>query len=212
MKITVWCIKGSAGKTPISANIALDHGYALGTNEPYNVLDQVFDEESIISIKPNEIFPEFPDDIDIVFDLAGMIAEGSQASILSAVRQSDVVLVPIYNELKCLNAGINTIRELREHTDNIVVVATKLLKQKGDYFKDWRDSKDCKNIADVLAGTLGEGLPVFPLKFSKVFDTIFEQEQSIAQIRASNPLAAHTYREVAEQFSELFTYLEKTYG
>lgn len=212
MKITVYCLKGSAGKTPIATNIVLNHGYALGTNEPYNMLDQILDEESLISLKPQEAFPDFPDDINIVFDLAGVLTEDSQNSILSAVQQSDVVLVPIYNELKCLNAGVNTIKELREHTDNIVVVATKLQKQKGEFFKDWRESRDFKNISDVLAGTVGEGLPIFPLKFSKVFDTIFEQELSIAQLRASNPLSAFTYREVAEQFEELFTYLENTYG
>jgi len=212
MKITIYCLKGSAGKTPIAVNIALDHGYALGTNEPYNVLDQILDEDSLISLKPQEAFPDFPDDINIVFDLAGALTEESRNSILSAVKQSDVVLVPIYNELKCLNAGVNTIQELREHTDKIVVVATKLQKQKGEFFKDWRDSRDFQNIANVLAGTIGEGLPIFPLKFSKVFDTIFEQEQSIAQLRAGNPLSAFTYREVADQFAELFTYIEKTYG
>ena len=39
MKITVYSVKGSAGKTPIATNIALDREYALGTNEPYHILD-----------------------------------------------------------------------------------------------------------------------------------------------------------------------------
>ncbi len=29
MKITVYSVKGSAGKTPIATNIALDKGYAI---------------------------------------------------------------------------------------------------------------------------------------------------------------------------------------
>lgn len=212
MKITVYCLKGSAGKTPIAVNIALDKEYALGTNEPHNILDTVLPEERLISIDPHEPFPTLPDDIDIVFDLAGMMSRDARESIISAVRQSDVVLVPIYNELKCLSAGISTIRELQEHTDKIVVVATKLQKQKGEVFKDWSDSRDCQNIKNVLSQTVGEGIPILPLKFSKVFDVIFEKELSINQLRASNPLEAYAYRDVATQFDTLFSYLEKHYA
>jgi cellulose biosynthesis protein BcsQ len=37
MKITIYNMKGSAGKTPLAVNIALDREYALATNEPYNL-------------------------------------------------------------------------------------------------------------------------------------------------------------------------------
>jgi len=36
LNITAWTEKGGAGKTPISANIALDNGHAIGTNEASN--------------------------------------------------------------------------------------------------------------------------------------------------------------------------------
>ena len=44
MKITIYSIKGSAGKTPIATNIALDFGYCIGTNEAINIYD-MFDKE-----------------------------------------------------------------------------------------------------------------------------------------------------------------------
>ncbi len=212
MKITVYCLKGSAGKTPIAVNIALDKEYALGTNEPYNLLDSILPEERLISIDPHEPFPQLPDNIDIVFDLAGMLSRDANESILSAVKQSDVVLVPIYNELKCINAGIHTIRELRDHSKNIVVVATKLQKQKGEYFSDWRESKDFQNIAHIISETIDNDIPILPLKFSKVFDIIFEKELSINQLRSSDPLAGYTYRDVGAQFDDLLLYLEKQYA
>jgi len=212
MKITIYCLKGSAGKTPIAVNIALDKEYALGTNEPHNILDSVLPEERLISIEPHEPFPTLPKDIDIVFDLAGMMSRDARESIISAVRQSDVVIVPIYNELKCLSAGISTIRELKEHTNKIVVVATKLQKQKGEVFKKWEDSRDFQNIQHVLTETIGQGIPVLPLKFSKVFDTIFEKEMSINQLRKANALEAYAYRDVAQQFDTLLSYLEKNYA
>lgn len=212
MKITVYCLKGSAGKTPIAVNIALEKEYALGTNEPYNLLDTVIPEDRLITVEPHEAFPDFGDDLEVVFDLAGMMTREARESIVTAVQQSDVILVPIYNELKCLNAGINTIRDLEEHRNKIVVVATKLQKQSGEFFKEWTDSRDFKNIKHVVDETVGQGIPILPLKFSKVFDIIFEKEQSINQLRAENPLSSHTYKPIAEQFDDLFSYLEKNYA
>jgi cellulose biosynthesis protein BcsQ len=45
---------------------------------------------------------------------------------------SDYVIVPIYNEFKCLVAGLNTISQILEYNNNIIVVATKLQKTKKD--------------------------------------------------------------------------------
>jgi len=125
MKITVYSVKGSAGKTPIATNIALDKGYAIGTNELYHVFDSFFPEEKLLPIEPHEKFPEIPETIDIVFDLAGSISREA-SSISSAIEQSDLVIVPIYNEIKSLNAGIHTIIEVSNFTKNIIVIATKL--------------------------------------------------------------------------------------
>lgn len=212
MKITVYNMKGSAGKTPIATNIALDREYALATNEPYNLLDAILPEERLFSLQPDEEFPEFPDGIDVVFDLAGLMSRDARPSIVSAVSQSDVVVVPIYNELKCIHAGVHTIRELQPYNKNIVVVATKINKRKGEVFKDWSESEDIKNIKAVVDHAIGQGIPVLPLKFSRVFDTIFEQERSIRHMMQEDALARYTYREVAAQFDSLLSYLEQNYA
>ena len=70
MKITVYSTKGSAGKTPIATNIALDQGFMIGTNEPYHVYDSFIPAEQLISIGLNEPFPILPESCNIVFDLA----------------------------------------------------------------------------------------------------------------------------------------------
>jgi len=212
MKITVYNMKGSAGKTPIATNIALDREYALATNEPYNLLDTILPEERLFSLQPDEEFPAFPDGIDVVFDLAGLMSREARASIVSAVSQSNVVLVPIYNELKCIHSGIHTIHELLPYNKNIVVVATKLVKRKGEVFKDWSKCEDAKNIKAVVDHAVGQGIPVLPLKFSRVFDTIFEQERSIHQMMEKDGLARYTYRDVATQFDSLLSYIEKHYA
>lgn len=212
MKITIYNMKGSAGKTPLATNIALDRKYAIATNEPYNLLDTILPEDRLFSIQPDEVFPEFPEGIDLVFDLAGLMSRDARPSIVSAVSQSDVVLVPIYNELKCIHAGIHTIREILPYNKNIIVVATKLVKRKGESFKDWAESEDVKNISSIVEHTIGQGIPVLPLKFSRVFDTIFEQERSIRQMMEEDALARYTYRDVAAQFDNLISYIEKQHA
>ena len=211
MKITVYSAKGSAGKTPIATNIALDKGYALGTNELYHVFDGFFPEEKLLSIEPHEEFLEIPEEIDIVFDLAGSLSQQSP-SISSAIQQSDVVIIPIYNEIKSLNAGIHTILEVSSLTKNIIVIATKLQKQKQDIFTNWRDSLDFKNIEKIVESKIDFDVPVFPLKFSKVFDTIFEKEKSINQIAIDDPLSKYAYRDVIKQFNDIYSFLEKNYA
>lgn len=144
--------------------------------------DSLIDDSSLISIGLNDAFPIFPAHIDIVFDLAGTISNTS-LSIISAVKQSDVVIVPIYNEVKAITAGLNTINEVRKFNHNIFVVATKLQRRgKGDIFTDWLQCEDMKNIERIVHTQIGKHIPVLPLKYSSVFDAIFEQEQSIAQL------------------------------
>jgi cellulose biosynthesis protein BcsQ len=209
MKITVYSAKGSAGKTPIATNIALDREYAIGTNEQFHVFDSFIPDNRLLAIDLTETFPDVPDDIDIVFDLAGAISEHSH-SISSALAQSDLVLVPIFNEVKSLNSGIGTIREIAKFTKSILVIATKLQKQSGERFTgDWRQSRDYQNIAEALRGAdVGFEIPIVPLKFSKAFDAIFEKELSIGQIMSADPLAAYTYRDVAKQFDEIYSHID----
>ncbi|MCL2924728.1 MAG: hypothetical protein MGF17_08905 [Trichodesmium sp. MAG_R04] len=206
MRIAVYSSKGSAGKTPISANIALDKGFCIGTNEAFHVYDNLIDENKLISISTEEAFPKeiAEHDIDIVFDLAGSISK-SAVSISSALEMSDWVIVPIYNELKSLIGGINTINQIKEYNKNIIVVATKLQKQKSDMIKDnWKQSEDFINIQNQVQNSLGQDIKILPLKYSKVFDNIFEEKKSISQIMDNNALASYNYREVSRQFDEIY--------
>lgn len=206
MKIAVYSSKGSAGKTPISANIALEKGFCIGTNEAFHIYDQLLPDNRLIALQTEEAFPEalVTEDIDIVFDLAGSISKMA-LSMTSAFKMADYVIVPIYNEYKSLVAGLNTIVQIQEYNQNIIVVATKLQKQKNDIFKDnWKESEDFKNIEKALITKIGEGIPILPLKFSKAFDNIFEKQKSIKQLMENNPLAKFNYREVNKQFDELY--------
>ena len=210
MKIAVYSSKGSAGKTPISTNIALDKNFCVGTNEAFHIYDSLLEDDQLIALDTEEPFPnELKEmDVDIVFDLAGSISKLA-VSITSALAMSDVVIVPIYNEYKSLVAGLNTIHQIQQYNKNIIVVATKLQKGKRETFTgDWRQSNDYKNIDNAVQDKFPEHkIPVLPLKFSKVFDSIFEQQQSIQQLMEANPLAKYSYRDVAAQFDDIYQHI-----
>ena len=73
----------------------------IGTNEPYHVFDSFIPDNRLLAIEMNEAFPVIEN--DIVFDLAGSISSTS-LSITSAIQQSDIVIVPIYNEIKSITS------------------------------------------------------------------------------------------------------------
>ena len=210
MRIAVYNTKGSAGKTPIATNIVLDREYALGTNEPFHVFEDFIPDDRLLTIHMEERFPEIPDDIDIVFDLAGSISTHAH-SISSALKQADLVIVPTWNEVKSLHSAVGTIKEVASFTDDILVVATKLQKKRRETLQngDWTQSVDFKNIKAVIDARAPFQITVLPLKFSAAFDAIFEYEKSIRQLMENSPLAAYSYRKVAIQFNAIYDYIDK---
>lgn len=209
MKITVYNIKGSTGKTPIATNIALDHDYAIATNETYHILSDIFPEERVMEVSPNEEFPKLPEGIDIVFDLGGFVESGG-ASIGSALAQSDCVIIPVNNELKALRNTLHTIDEVRKINSNIIIVATKL-ERRDKVTGQWEKGADFLNIKKIISEVAGD-FPTYPLKLSKAFESIFEEEKSIKQIIEKGGLLAYSYREVNEQFDEIYKHLSTNYG
>lgn len=188
-------------------NIVYDRDYNIATNEPYNVIEDLVPDNKMMVVGLNEEFPELPGDIDIVFDLAGAISEDAR-SITSAIKQSHLVVVPINNEFKAIKAGLHSIAEVKKYNQNILVVGTKLTKQKTDIFtNDWTSSKDFQFIKQAV-GVIDESIPVLPLKVSTAFDSIFEAEKSIHQICKGDPLLRHAFKVVDEQFQAIYSHID----
>jgi hypothetical protein len=118
-------------------------------------------------------------------------------------------LIPIYNEVKSIEAGLNTIAEVIQLNEHVMVIATKLQKKKKlDAFKPWEKCSDFLNIQRAVAMKIEKPIPVLPLKFSTVFDTIFEEEKSITQLMQDSGLAAYHYKEVANQFAAIYQLID----
>lgn len=208
-KISVFCTKGSTGKTPIAMNIRYDRGYNIATNEAFNVLEDIVPDDEVMAVRLNEPFPTLPDGFDVVFDLAGAISDDGQ-SIISAISQSDVVIVPINNDFKAIKGGVLSIREALDYNTNIFVVATKLKKQHkleiiGD---DWTKSKDFLDVQEAVHTSVDPSISVLPLKDSAAFDTIFAEDKSIEQICQENPFLRNSFKLPRKQFQAIYDQID----
>jgi hypothetical protein len=220
MKVTVYNIKGSAGKTPIATSIALDNACCIGTNESIDVYGHLFSEDTQVTIGQNEAFPDYTDETSIVFDLSGSISN-TAISITSAIKQSDVVIVPIYNHTRCLQGGLQTILEVQQFTKNIIVVATKLTKSKftgkrkegdlgfGAY--DWTKSEDFINIKNQIEKNVDFKITILPLKLTNGFDYADDKSLSITELANESNLMMHRYRTEIKQLETLYSEIKK-YG
>ena len=95
----------------------------------------------------------------------------------------------------------------------VMVVSTKLRKRKrSDRHNDRQHCEDMLNIQHIVHNKISPRIPVLPLKYSEVFDLLFEQEKSIAQLASESGLARYQYREVGEQFAAIYHLIEQHYA
>lgn len=213
MKLSIYTAKGGAGKTPLAMLFAIDKEFAVGTNDAVDAYSDFFEDERLLFVAKEEEFPEIPKSIDIVFDLAGS-ASRSDVAALSALKQSDLVIVPIRNSRLSIKHGLKTIKSVSEITKNIIVVATQLRSKTKPKNAPWEEAEDFIQISNALE-TLNDEISfkpkALPLKFSEAFDDVTEFCQSIHQKAESSPLARYTHKELLHQIDNLYSEVSK-YG
>ena len=204
MRISLYSSKGGAGKTPLSLLFAIDKEFALATNESYDVHSGNLPDDRLLFVEADQEFPQIPEGIDIVFDLAGTMTKHDY-STLSAIRQSDVVIVPIWNNIGSILGGVKSVEAVAQHTKNIIVVATKLRnKAKGETWLDSSDFQTVQESVKSIESEIGFMPRVLPLKHSDSFETVLSQYTSFHQMAEKSGLAAYTHKELIKQIDDIY--------
>lgn len=190
MKILVYNIKGGQGKTDISTNLALTMDFNLITNDLLSPIEEVFEEGTYIKLKRGQALIDYPDN-DIIFDFGGYLDERA----ISALKQSNFVIIPVINEFKDVYTTINFIQEIERYNQNILIVANKT--EKGDY----------ENIKEIMKDNYPDYM-VLEIKKSRAMPNIFREKRSIQEMVNQGGLWRHNYKKINEQFNKLIEALK----
>lgn len=201
-KIAVYNEKGRVGKTPLALEIALRFGYNYATNQnrPRKDIEAIIPEGEFLQVGPSEAFPVLDADFPVVFDLAGELV-GYERSIISALEQVELIIVPVVNEPDALMGtayAITEIKTLKTITAPFVVVANMLKKP-----------EEAEEIRDQLWPMLGFEVPIVPIRYSKAFDRILSEGQSVQRLVDQGGLWSWSFRNVARELDVLMSFITK---
>lgn len=201
-KIAVYNEKGRVGKTPIALEIALRFGYNYATNQnrPRKDIEAIIPEGEFLQVGPSEAFPMLDADFPVVFDLAGELV-GYERSIISALEQVDLIIVPVVNEPDALMGtayAITEIRTLNTITAPFVVVANMIKKP-----------EEADEIKGQLLPMLGFDVPVVPIRYSKAFDRLLTEGLPVKSLVEQGGLWSWSFRNVAKELDVLMSYITK---
>lgn len=200
-KIAIYNEKGRVGKTPLALEIALRLGYNYATNQnrPREDIQAIIPEGEFLQVSPQEPFPVLDAEFPVVFDLAGELV-GYETSIVSALSQADIIIVPVVNEPDAITGTAYAIAELQTLdtiTADFVVVAN-MLRQKGDL----------ESVQETLAAQLGQELPIVPVRYSKAFEHMLFAKESIQSLTKKGGLYGWSFRNVCRELDALMKHLD----
>lgn len=189
---TIWNFPGGVGKTSLTAELALTLDRQVITNDLYTPLSLILSEDSLLRLQPDQKMPILPEDADIFFDLGGY----PDARAISALKQSQHVLIPTIAETGRLGITLNAIQEIKRYNQNIIVIANRT---------DPHDS-DLKLVKKAIGKKYPE-IPIFPLKESRAFPNILVEKKSIHDMVKEGGVKQYHFKKLVEQLDLIISHI-----
>ncbi len=196
MKLTIYNFAGGVGKSSLAAELALILDYQIITNDLYSPLRIVFDRNSLLRLSPTHTIPDLPNDSNIIFDLGGY----PDSRAITALEQSDYVIVPTLADTNRLNVTINSIKELRKYNDKIVLIVS------------FAEPGDLNLVKEVFSRDKElNDIPAFEIKKSRAIPNIISEKKSVHSMIKEGGLKKYHFQAVVKQFDRIVEYLFDKY-
>ena len=203
LNITFFNWRGSMGKSTLSylAYKSLTeeskNKYAVVTNEASTVLLDIVSRNRLKILEENEVLPQYPKEIGVIFDLGGF----TDSRVVEAIKQSKYVVIQIIYKNSKLNyaSSLSCALEVAKINPNVVLVAN--MAQKGDFERLSKVSlnKDLKKYK----------LPVFEIKNSTSVARALDEKRTLQELVKCYPQHKKPFSVVADQFENLLNYIKK---
>jgi len=188
--ITFFNKKGGTGKTSLSFNLAKDLDYFLLSNDD-SVIEKVYPEKSKIM---EEL--EVVRGANIIYDLGGFI----EKETIEVFKASDLIIVPTTLDINSIQRTINTVIELNEYNDNIVIVVNRIQKAKANKYK---------NSLEALAKLDKE---ILLIRESEAFINSMYKGETVIEQYKSSPLMRNAYKGIVEDYMKLLKTIKEVKG
>ncbi|MDQ7083900.1 MAG: hypothetical protein Q9M36_02775 [Sulfurovum sp.] len=183
-RIAVATLDGGAGKTAVAFSIAKDLDYYLISNDD-SIIEIAYPNGAKIMKNPKVID-------DVVYDFGGFVDVG----VINIIKECDLVIVPVINDLNSKMKAIKTISQLQEQNNSFLVVATRL-----------ENTKDLEEIEESIKKSFPK-IPILPLRKTKIFKNALEFGMSPLELEADSKQVAYTQRNILKEYKKVLNFVK----
>ena len=173
--------KGGVGKTSFAFNVAKDLDYFLISNDD-SVIESLYPEKARIMEKIKYI-----PDANIVYDLGGFIDKNS----IDVLKNSDIVFIPTLLDINSVKRTINTINEVKEFCEEIVILINNFV------------VKDLDKYSGAVDALKKEGYDIIFIPKSEAIPNSLYTGKTITEQVNNSKLTARSFKRIYEVYNNI---------
>lgn len=189
MIVSIFNKKGGVAKTSLAFNLAKDLDFFLISNDD-SVIEKIYPNRAKI-LQKLQVFSDSKR--SIIYDLGGFI----DPALPTLFRNSDLIIVPTNLDSNSIKRTVNTINELEEYCQNIIIVITRINNRaRSKYQKDI-------NMLKKL------GYEIFEIRESEAFPNSMKIGETIIEQSLKSSFKKHIFRHIYEEYINLLDRIRK---